>query len=261
MKTLSKLFHLGLSALFSAVFLAAPAQADPGPNYQQMDFGTTGCSVTFGPELAGYNIQALVRQATIEGAYGFVYNKQTEISYLITAPFPAGCRPPVPTAQVLYLATGPVFEYELKDYGFNACHVNFGTLMEDVDEGAMVEAARLANAVGFTYKKELRYGKVIQGAYPQGCKSDKSLSWPLYLAKGAEANYVEQSYGFNGCPVKFGPLIRNTNRTAMNIAAKAAGAKGYTFKDSLQYGEVMIGDYPSGCKSSKSLSWPLYLLE
>ncbi len=74
-------------------------------------------------------------------------------------------------------------DYVKQDFGFNGCDVTFGPLMEDTDEDAMVLAARLANAVGFTYHQGLAFGKVIVGPYPAGCKSPSSLSWPLYLAK------------------------------------------------------------------------------
>ena len=123
----------------------------------------------------------------------------------------------------------------------------------------MIRAVRLQNAVGFTYKEDLAYGNVIQGGYPVDCKADKGLSWPLYLAKGAIADYKEQSCGFDGCPVTWGPTIGNTSHAQMNVAATEAGAEGFTYQDSLKYGAVMIGKYPEGCKSGKGLSWPLYL--
>lgn len=255
------IFKRIMAAALGAIMLMAPgvAMADPGPNYQTQSFGTEGCLVTYGPLLGGYDVTGMIELATANGAYGFVMYESTGTSHLITEPYPESCRPPATPGVTLYLATGPIFDYEEKDFGFNGCHVVFGDLLEDTDLDAMVRAARQQNAIGFTLQSELHYGKVILGAYPETCKSDKGLSWPLYLAKGAMADYKRQDFGFDGCDVTFGPLITDTNRTAMNVTANEAGAVGYTFQQELKYGKILIGSYPSGCKSPSGMSWPLYL--
>jgi len=264
-------FHTFIPPALSAVLLAlgaalaggapGPVQAQQSGAFQQAGFGYTGpgCSVSFGPELVVADLAAMEQEALRGGAYGFVIDVQTNIGKLITAPFPAACRPPADPPNELFLATGPVFDYVAMDFGFNGCPVQWGPLLTDTDLDAMEEAAHLAGAVGFAYNPSLGYGSVLVGAYPQHCQSDPSLSWPLYLARGAMAQYPEQSFGYSGCDVNWGPLIRNTNLTAMIVAAEQAGASGFTFQDSLGFGYVMVGSYPSGCRSSPTLSWPLFL--
>ncbi|MGB3176430.1 MAG: papain-like cysteine protease family protein [Albidovulum sp.] len=71
--------------------------------------------------------------------------------------------------------------------------------------------------------------------------------------------YTCMNYGFNACPVQWGPLHQNVNQSAMEAAANSENAGGFCFHPSLAYGYVMVGMYPAGCQSSQNLSWPLYL--
>lgn len=251
-------FLAGISALI--VIATSAAQAQDGPQYQPVTFGYSGCTVAFGATQGGFSLDGMTRLATEEGAYGFTYDADSQLGQLITAPFPATCRPPVGNDRRLYLPNGPILDYARQDFGFDGCDVTFGPLMTDTDEDAMIMAARLANAIGFAFQPSLAYGSLITGDYPLGCKSAPGGSWPLYLAKGSQAQYVQQSFGFDGCNVKFGPLQQNTTRELMNVLASQAGAVGFTFKESLGYGNVIVGPYPPSCKSDPNMSWPLFLL-
>ncbi len=163
--------------------VAGAAAAQDGPDYVKQDFGFNGCSIDWGPLLAGNSLDDMKRLATENAALGFTIHPDAIYSHLLVGSFPKDCREPANLSWPLYLAEGHVRDYALQDFGFNGCDVTFGPLMEDTDEDAMVLAARLANAVGFTYHQGLAFGKVIVGPYPAGCKSPSSLSWPLYLAK------------------------------------------------------------------------------
>ena len=71
--------------------------------------------------------------------------------------------------------------------------------------------------------------------------------------------YVHMSYGFDGCPVQFGPLHENVNEADMVAAATSQNGGGFCFNPELAYGKVMVGMYPAGCQSPSGLSWWLYL--
>ena len=71
--------------------------------------------------------------------------------------------------------------YKKVSFGYNGCDVKFGDLKKRVSEDYMIRLATKFDAVGFTYHPSLRYGQLIIGDYPQGCKSRSNLSWPLYL--------------------------------------------------------------------------------
>lgn len=68
-------------------------------------------------------------------------------------------------------------------FGYNNCTVQWGPLQTNVSEEDMVNLANAANAEGFTYQPDLKYGKVLIGSFPSDCQSQANLSWPLYLAK------------------------------------------------------------------------------
>lgn len=74
------------------------------------------------------------------------------------------------------------------DFGYNDCPVQFGELKKGVSKGDMVRMASEANAEGFTYHPSLRYGNLMIGKYPDGCRSRSSLSWPLYLRVNDSTN-------------------------------------------------------------------------
>ena len=71
--------------------------------------------------------------------------------------------------------------YKKMDFGFNNCSVQFGDVMRGVSEDDMIRLATEAGAEGFAYHPSLKYGSLIIGSYPAGCKSPANLSWPLYL--------------------------------------------------------------------------------
>jgi hypothetical protein len=84
--------------------------------------------------------------------------------------------------------------YQKMDFGFNKCNVEFGELKRGVSETDMKRLATDAGAEGFTYQPMLKFGKLIIGAYPTGCKSPSNLSWPLYLKiHGDEQSTVDQA--------------------------------------------------------------------
>jgi len=96
--------------------------------------------------------------------------------------------------------------YKKMDFGFDFCGVQFGDVMRGVSEDDMIRLATEAGAEGFTYQPKLKYGSLIIGSYPAGCKSPAEMSWPLYLKKepgGAEqqttAQYsaADSTYRFN----------------------------------------------------------------
>ena len=71
--------------------------------------------------------------------------------------------------------------YKRMDFGFDNCDVHFGELKTGVSEADMIRMATTDGAEGFTYHPSLKYGKLIIGDYPKGCKSSPQMSWPLYL--------------------------------------------------------------------------------
>ena len=71
--------------------------------------------------------------------------------------------------------------YKKMDFGFNNCSVQFGDVMRGVSEDDMIRLATEAGAEGFAYHPSLKYGSLMIGSYPAGCKSPTNLSWPLYL--------------------------------------------------------------------------------
>ena len=77
--------------------------------------------------------------------------------------------------------------YKRMDFGYNGCDAQFGELKKGVSEADMVRFATAAGAKGFTYHPSLKYGKIMIGEYPQGCKSSANMSWPLFLKTELEA--------------------------------------------------------------------------
>jgi hypothetical protein len=71
--------------------------------------------------------------------------------------------------------------YKKMSFGFNGCDVKFGDLKKGVRKDYMIRLATKVDAEGFTYHPSLKYGKLIIGDYPKGCKSPSNMSWPLYL--------------------------------------------------------------------------------
>ncbi|MFT7526297.1 MAG: hypothetical protein ACI9LY_001442 [Arenicella sp.] len=71
--------------------------------------------------------------------------------------------------------------FKQQSFGFNACPVQFGELVENTSEAEMVEKAYAAGANGFTFQSQLKYGKLMIGDYPFPCESQANLSWPIYL--------------------------------------------------------------------------------
>lgn len=71
--------------------------------------------------------------------------------------------------------------------------------------------------------------------------------------------YKKMSFGFNGCDVKFGDLKKGVSKDYMIRLATKAEAQGFTYHPSLEYGQLIIGDYPKRCKSPSNMSWLLYL--
>ena len=73
--------------------------------------------------------------------------------------------------------------------------------------------------------------------------------------------YNKMSFGYNKCNVKFEKkLHEQVSLDDMIKLAHKANAKGFTYQSELQYGYLMIGEYPEGCKSPAGESWSLYLL-
>ncbi len=78
-------------------------------------------------------------------------------------------------------SVAPEASYKRMDFGFNGCDVPFGELKTGVSEADMVRLATAAGVKGFAYQPSLKYGRLIIGDYPKGCRSPANLSWPLYL--------------------------------------------------------------------------------
>lgn len=173
--------------------------------------------------------------------------------------------------------------YKKVNFGFNGCNVKWGQLLENVNESEMKSFAKNSNAEGFTYHPKLRKGKVLVESYPLNCKASPKMSWPLYLASNIIINkydianndelqieqenemplrfYKRMDFGYNGCDLNWGELIREISRPEMEKIARRAGAKGFTYHSKLMYGKILINEYPADCKSKSNLSWPLYLLK
>ncbi|NEO51169.1 MAG: hypothetical protein F6K55_46690 [Moorea sp. SIO4A3] len=153
-------------------------------------------------------------------------------------------------------SVAPDQSYTKVDFGFNNCNVEWGGLLSGVSEADMVKLATEANANGFTYHPSLNYGRIMVGDYPEGCQSPANESWPLYLKN---VSYKKMDFGFNKCNVQWGELLSGVSEADMVKLATEANANGFTYHPSLNYGSIMVGDYPEGCKSPANLSWPLYL--
>ncbi|WP_424101254.1 hypothetical protein [Moorena producens] len=148
--------------------------------------------------------------------------------------------------------------YTKVDFGFNKCNVQWGGLLSGVSEADMVKLATEANANGFTYHPSLNYGRIMVGDYPEDCKSPANESWPLYLVV-PDQSYTKVDFGFNNCNVQWGEVLSGVSEADMLKLATEANANGFTYHPSLNYGSIMVGDYPEGCKSPTNESWPLYL--
>jgi len=99
-------------------------------------------------------------------------------------PPPTATTAPVPTASGKTLPPKPKtpkISYKRMDFGYNNCDVHFGELKTGVSEADMIRLATTDGAEGFTYHPSLKYGRLIIGDYPKGCKSPPNLSSPLYL--------------------------------------------------------------------------------
>jgi hypothetical protein len=79
--------------------------------------------------------------------------------------------------------------------------------------------------------------------------------------KEQEKKYRKMDFGYNGCDVKFGELLKGVTEEDMIKRASAANSNGFTFHLNLGYGKLLLGEYPKGCKSPANMSWPLYLRE
>ncbi|MFN7910753.1 MAG: papain-like cysteine protease family protein [Bacteroidota bacterium] len=71
--------------------------------------------------------------------------------------------------------------------------------------------------------------------------------------------YQQMPFGFNGCNVNFGPIMKNVSLQNMIDAAISAKSLGFAYCPPIQYGCLIIGDYPNACTSSPALSWQLFL--
>jgi hypothetical protein len=149
--------------------------------------------------------------------------------------------------------------YKKMDFGFNNCKVTWGPMQHNVTEADMVKLANDANANGFTYQPELKYGALLVGNYPEGCHSPANQSWPFYLRE--LKTYKLMDFGFNNCKVTWGPMQHNVTEADMVKLANDANANGFTYQPELKYGALLVGNYPEGCKSPANLSWPLYLAD
>ncbi|WP_163835628.1 hypothetical protein [Spartinivicinus ruber] len=149
--------------------------------------------------------------------------------------------------------------YDKMDYGFNGCDISWGTLQTGVTEEDMITLAKEVNAFGFTYHPSLKYGKLMVGPYPSGCKSPANESWPLYLSRTRA--YKKMDFGFNRCDTDWGPLQSGVTEEDMIALALETNAEGFTYHPMLRYGKVLVGTYPAGCESPANESWPLYLSE
>lgn len=74
-----------------------------------------------------------------------------------------------------------------------------------------------------------------------------------------KTSYQKMDFGFNGCKVAWGPLQTNVSEATMVKLATDANANGFTYQPQLNYGQLLIGNYPMDCKSPANMSWPLYL--
>lgn len=147
--------------------------------------------------------------------------------------------------------------YKKMNFGFYECDVSFGTIHKNVSEADMVALAIESKALGFNYNSGLKYGRLMVGKYPFGCKKDPSLTWPLYLLI---RNYKKMVFGCNGCDTSFSELHENVSETDMIALANYAKAPGFVYNSDLKYGYLMTDDYPLGCESDPGLSWPVFLL-
>ncbi|MCI5159292.1 MAG: hypothetical protein D3906_12835, partial [Candidatus Electrothrix sp. AUS1_2] len=82
----------------------------------------------------------------------------------------------------------------------------------------------------------------------------------LGVSSAMGQTYQEQNFGFDGCQVNWGGLFSNITLDEMINKARESNAKGFTYHPLLKYGKLMAGDFPAGCRSPKTDSWPLFLL-
>ena len=74
-----------------------------------------------------------------------------------------------------------------------------------------------------------------------------------------DKSYTKVDFGFNNCNVQWGEQLSEVSEADMVKLATEANANGFTYHPSLNYGSLMVGYYPEGCKSPANESWPLYL--
>lgn len=98
------------------------------------------------------------------------------------------------------------------------------------------------------------------GVFTVGCTRPEFRRYSTAARWGA-MTYNRMDFGFNRCPVVWAPASTpNVSLADMVVLANEVGAKGFTYHPDLRVGQLMVGDYPQGCKSPTNESWPLYLL-
>lgn len=99
--------------------------------------------------------------------------------------------------------------YELMNYGFDSCPVQMGTVQTEVSLAEMSALADQANAGGFCYNPQLRYGALMIGLYPPTCQSPADMSWPLYLKTAALPQFMQAQTETNWCWAASGASVGN----------------------------------------------------
>jgi len=86
------------------------------------------------------------------------------------------------------------------------------------------------------------------------------LAFTILFPSVSHSNtYSRMGFGYSNCPVQWGGLYENVSEKLMTELAAKTNANGFSYHPSLKKGQIMLGDYPKGCKSPANLSWPLYL--
>ena len=90
-----------------------------------------------------------------------------------------------------------------------------------------------------------------------GCQSNRAIA----------PNYQKMPFGFNTCEVSWGPMQKQVNEADMIALATAANSIGFTHNGVSEssggspaaLGQLILGAYPSECRSPIAESWPLFL--
>lgn len=168
-------------AIAAALTLAGPLAAADGGYYLKQNFGFNDCTaLSWSAQRQNVTYESMGKWAASKGSQGFTMHPEGLYGQILNGPYPASCQSPSNMSWPLFLAG----TYVGQKFGFNACKgISWSSQRQNVTFQAMAEWAASENSQGFTMHPEGLYGQILTGPYPADCKSDPSLSWPLFLVE------------------------------------------------------------------------------